>query len=119
MRAHKQSDLSHYLCQFCLGRQILSRLIFAFHYYYNNVNGFLAIFNAPGHNISYKIACETSEDSDQPAHPRDLISLNRAKESERLLEDSEDWVESQADLSRRWAHMQSLGDTLFPAQISE
>ena len=29
----------------------------------------------PGHNISYKIACVPSEDSDQPAHPRSLIRV--------------------------------------------
>ena len=32
----------------------------------------------PGHSISYKIAHAHSEDSDQPAHPRSLISLRRA-----------------------------------------
>ena len=29
--------------------------------------------NKPGHNISYKLTCAPSEDSDQPAHPRSLI----------------------------------------------
>ena len=26
----------------------------------------------PGHSVSYKVACASSEDSDQPAHPRNL-----------------------------------------------
>ena len=32
----------------------------------------------PGHIISYIIACTPSEDSDQPVHPRSLISLRMA-----------------------------------------
>ena len=28
-----------------------------------------------GHSISYQIACAPSEDSDQPAHPRSLITV--------------------------------------------
>ena len=56
--------------------------------------------------------CAPSEDSDLPGHPPSLISLRcvlnwGAKEPRFLHADSEDWsdwVDSQADLSLRWAH---------------
>ena len=51
-----------------------------------------------GHSISYKISCAPSENTDQPAHPRNLIrifaglsgNLGVAKYSKRLQADSED-----------------------------
>ena len=48
----------------------------------------------PGHSISYKIACTPTEDPDQSAHLRSLISLSRAllvaKEPKCLQAGSED-----------------------------
>ena len=37
-----------------------------------------------GHNIFSMFACASSNDSDQPVHPRRLISLRKAKETKRL-----------------------------------
>ena len=39
---------------------------------YDNMRLFIRF--GTGHSISYKIVCAASEDSDQPVHPRSLIS---------------------------------------------
>ena len=54
------------------------------------------ILNEPSQEITNKITCAPSEDSDQPGHPPSLISL-RCPHEERL-------GPAQVDLSLRWAH---------------
>ena len=56
----------------CLGKAVL--VIMAFHGY---LHLYLCKYE-PGHCISYKIACVSSEDSNQSAHERSLISLRKA-----------------------------------------
>ena len=68
----------------------------------------------PPHNKTNKKACAPSEDSDQPQHPSSLIRvfpvhmkkawvLNYPLNAQRRL--WSDWVNAEADLSLRWAHM--------------
>ena len=79
-----------------------------------------------GHNIFYKIACAPIDDSGKPAHPCSLIRVF-ARQSlgsqgsqpssggqRRLLSDCAD---AQADLSLRWAHMQSCRKCYVPADM--
>ena len=70
--------------------------------------------NEPPHDKTNKMACAPSEDSDQPGHPPSLIgvfavrmkkawALSYPLSAQRSL--WSDWVDAQADLSLRWAHM--------------
>ena len=69
-----------------------------------------------GHSFSYKIACASSEDSDQPVHPHSLIRVFAANlkmlwtpldySKNTIWRLSSDCVAAQAKLSLRWAHMQ-------------
>ena len=54
-----------------------------------------------GRSISYKIACASSEDSDQTAHPRvcSVLSVPGCRSAMQRL---------QADLNFHWVHMQSF-----------
>ena len=63
---------------------------------------------------NHKMACASSEDSDQPGHPPSLIRvfavrmrktwfLSYQLSAQRRL--WSDWVDAQADLNVRWAHM--------------
>ena len=72
----------------------------------------------PPHDKSKKTTCAPSEDSDQPGHPPNLISVFvvRMKEAwvlryplsaQRRLRP--DWADAQADLSLRWAHRHFVG----------
>ena len=45
----------------------------------------------PGHRISYKIACVSSDDSDQPAHPRSLIRVFAVRMRTLCILGNEDW----------------------------
>ena len=65
------------------------------------------------HSISCKIACTTSEISDQSAHPQRLIRVFVAFMS--LATHSAD---VQADLSLRWSHMQCCRKRCEPAQMT-
>ena len=67
----------------------------------------------PAHDKTYNKTCATSEDSDQPTHPRRLIKVfvdrmcllrlpGFSKEDER--EPLPYWVAVQADLSLCWLH---------------
>ena len=57
----------------------------------------------PAHGETYNKTCASSEDSDQPAHSRSLISLRRLQPPDSLKVDKREplsyWVEIQADLS--------------------
>ena len=67
----------------------------------------------PAHDKTYSNSCATSEDSDQPVHPRSLIRVF----AERMCliqpqvypqrynrEPSAYWMDEQADLSLCWLH---------------
>ena len=80
----------------------------------------------PGHSIYYRIACAPSEDSDQPAHLRRLIRVfaghpvgnqgfKAHSSGQRRLGSAS--VNAQADLSFRWALMQSCRKCCFPAHL--
>ena len=70
----------------------------------------------PAHDKTYKMACTTSEDSDQPVPPRSLIRVFAVRLKKpcvlRLLSYLysalwrlwSNWADTQADLSLRWAH---------------
>ena len=69
----------------------------------------------PAHGKTYKMACAPSEDSDQPGHPPSLIRIFAVQMKKALVLSyplsaqgnlSSDWMDAQADLSLRWAHMQ-------------
>ena len=71
-------------------------------------------WHEPPHDITNKLACAPSEDSDQPRHPPSLIRvfpvrtkkawvLSYPLSAQRKL--WSDWADAQADLSLRWAHM--------------
>ena len=74
--------------------------------------------NEPHHDKTNKVACASSEDSDQPGHPPSLIrvfALHMKKACVlsyplsaqlRLLSD---WEDVQADMSLRWAHSHFVG----------
>ena len=85
----------------------------AFHlkFYYYTV--FIKTFEPP-HDKTNTMACAPSDDSDQPWHPPSLIRLFAVRiekacvislplSTQRRL--WSDWVDAQADLSLRWAHM--------------
>ena len=68
----------------------------------------------PAHDKTYNKTCATSEDSDQPAHPRSLIRVfvdpmcllqppGNSKINKRGLLPY--WVDAQVDLSLCWLHM--------------
>ena len=68
----------------------------------------------PPRDKTNKMACATSEDSDQPGHPPSLVRvfavrmkkasvLSYPLNAQRRL--WSDWADAQADLSVRWAHM--------------
>ena len=72
------------------------------------------LINEPSHDQTNKITCTLSEDSDQPGHPLCLIRvfavsmekpcvLSYPLSAQRRLRS--DWVDAQADLSLRWAHI--------------
>ena len=72
------------------------------------------MLNEPPHDKTNKMACVPSEASDQPGHPPSLIRVFAARmkkawalsyplSAQRIL--LSDWVDAQADLSLRWAHM--------------
>ena len=71
-------------------------------------------YNEPPHDKTNIMACAPSEVSDQPGHPPSLISvfivrlkkawvLSYPLSAQRRL--WADWVDTQADMSLRWAHM--------------
>ena len=77
-----------------------------------------SIRNEPRHDKTNKIKCTPSEDSDQPGHPASLIrvfsvrmtkacALSYLLSAQRSL--LSDWVDAQADLSLRWAHIHFVG----------
>ena len=83
--------------------------------------------NEPAHDNTYNKTCATSEDSDQPAHPRSLISVfadrmyllqppGYPKRDER--ESLPYWVDVQADLSICWSHRSYCSFCRALAQIS-
>ena len=72
------------------------------------------ILTEPHRDKTNKVACAPSEDSDQPGHPPRLIRvfavrmkkawvLSYTMSAQRRLRS--DWVDTQYDLSLRWAHM--------------
>ena len=82
----------------------------------------------PPHDKTNKMACAPSEDWDQPGYLPSLISLRCPHEESlgpyyplsALRRLWSDWVDAQADLSLRWAHMPFCwfchGDSLVHAQ---
>ena len=74
-------------------------------------------FYEPAHDKTNKMACAPREDSDQPVHPPSLIRVFAVHIKKVLVLSyplSElrrlwlDWVDAQADLGYRWAHMPFL-----------
>ena len=68
----------------------------------------------PPHDKPNKMACAPSEDSDQPGHPPSLIRVSSVRSmgswGPKLSSCGQrrcwsDWMDAQADLSLRWAHM--------------
>ena len=88
----------------------------------------------PGHSISYKIACTSSEGSDQPTHPRSRISVfadslktlwilgNTQRAQWRLwsvcADAQTDLSLHWADLSLQWPHMQPCMKCCVLAHLS-
>ena len=80
----------------------------------------------PEHSLFYKIACAPSEDSDQPAYLRSItrlfavclkthLFLGYPQGALRRL--CSNCTDAQADLSLRWAHIQSCRGCCVPAQL--
>ena len=77
----------------------------------------LGIFYEPAHDKIYNNTYATSEDSDQPVHPRSLISLHRSHvphtasglSKEGLTRTMPKWVDVEADLSLCWLHRSYCG----------
>ena len=78
--------------------------------------------NEPAHDKTYNKTCATSEDSDQPAHPRSLIRVfagrmcllrppGYPKRDKR--EPLPHWVDVQYDQSLRWSHLPSTASRLY------
>ena len=74
--------------------------------------------NEPPHDKTNKMACSSSEDSDQPGHPPSLIRvftvgmkkvwvLSYPLSAQRRL--WSDWADAKADLSLQWAHSHFVG----------
>ena len=82
--------------------------------------------NGPGHSIFYETTCQVSNDSDQLAQMRRLISHCFAlisQTSKLSLDERQrfclECVYAQADLSLRWAHMQSSRKRRVSVEIPE
>ena len=82
--------------------------------------------NEPAHDKTYNRTCATSEDSDQPAHPRSLIRVfadrmcllqppGYPKRDKR--KPLSHWMDVQADLSLCWSHRSYYRFCLALAQM--
>ena len=90
---------------------------------YTHVSNYI---NEPGHSSFYNILCALSDGSDQPAHMRRLIRVFAVRLKrlwvigyplDALRRLRSDCADAQADLSLRWAHIQSWRKCCGPAQI--
>ena len=72
------------------------------------------MINEPPHDKTNKMICASSEDSGQPGHLPSLIRVFAVRLKKAWLSSYplsaqrsrwSDWVDAQADLSLRWAHM--------------
>ena len=77
---------------------------------------------APGNSIYYKIACSPSQDSARPAHPRSVIRVFEGHWIGSYQSKASQWrlwsacADAQADLSLRWAHIQSCRKCRAPTR---
>ena len=72
--------------------------------------------NEPQRDKTNKMICAPSEDSDQPGHPVFAVRLKSTWSSAQWRLWS-DWIDAQADLSLRWAHMSFCWFCRAAAQI--
>ena len=72
----------------------------------------------PPHDKTNKMACASSEDSDQPGNPPSLIGVFAVRMNKAWVLSYpliaqrrlwSDWADAQADLSLRWAHSHFVG----------
>ena len=78
----------------------------------------LAVINEPPHDKTIKMACEASEDLDQPGHPPTLIRVFAVRMKKAWVLSYplsaqqklwSDWADAQIDLSLRWCKCHFVG----------
>ena len=109
---------SHKCILICKTTKSELKIVFPINIAYNMK--YIRIYHAfePPHDKTNKMACASSEGSDQPGHPPILIrvfavrvkkawALSYPLSAQRRL--CSDWADAQADLSLRWAHTHFVG----------